>query len=202
MPAAKPFEDTNSPSSSGPTRGRSKGKGKDKGQQPSSPENETLNPVAATPSLDGVATVNEMIATPLRDLLTGIPEAGIATNFVWLNLRDSLLKGRRGSALWDEVVDFKPSDGDELYAPENITTESITASSGNISKLVAGQINAKALKGKAFLANSAAAFTCDGFDGLFVVFNDSLAGYQPNSDSLLFLKGFGFTASETSIAVN
>jgi len=198
MPANKPFDDSDPSSIPTPGRGRSKGKGK----QPSSTETQTLNTVAATDSLDGVATVKEMIATPVRDLLTGISDAGIATNFVWQNLGDSLLKGRGNSVLWDEVVDFKPSEGDELYAPENITTENISAPSGNISKLVAGQINAKGLKGKSFLANSAAAFTCDGFNGLFVVFNDARAGYQPNSDSLLFLKDFRFSTIETSIKVN
>ena len=201
MPASEPFADNTAPSGSGHGHGDGHGRGKGKDKPPSTPTTD-FNVVPATPSLDGVATVQEMIATPLRDLLTGIPQAGISTNFVWLNLSDSRLKGRRGAALWDQVVDFKGSEGDELYAPESITTESISASSGHISKLVPGQINAKALKGKAFLADSAAAFTCDGYDGLFVVFNDPRAGYQAESDSLLFLKDFRFSASEPAIAVN
>ena len=120
MPASEPFADNTAPSSSGhghgDGHGRSSsdtaspkgraGRGKGKDKPPSTPTTD-FNVVPATPSLDGVATVQEMIATPLRDLLTGIPQAGISTNFVWLNLSDSRLKGRRGAALWDQVVELQ-----------------------------------------------------------------------------------------------
>ena len=134
----------------------------------------------------------EAVATTQPDKLTGLFGGGpVKTAYTWLSLGDSLLKVR-GRAAYDIVDQFK--SGDVLVAPASITTTSITASNGTINKPVAGQINAKVLNKTTFLANSAAAFTCTGLDGLFVAFNDARPGYQQNSDTLLFLANYAITS--------
>lgn len=162
--------------------------GQERGKAPKrpSPGSDAFNLVPVTES-GVVPGTYESVATPLRDKLTGEP-TGALTLFAWENLGDSLLK-IRGRAGWDVVEGCTP-DVDALYAPQTITTTSINSSNGNISKLVAGQINSKVLSKDKFRANSAAAFTCTGFDGLFVAFNDGRDAYQPNTDTLLFLQGY------------
>jgi hypothetical protein len=178
-------------------RGRGNSKGSSSSNStPSASVGDDFNVVPLTPST-AVPGTFEAIATPLRDKLTG-ETTGISTLFLWENLRDSLLKGAGGGPLWD-VVDGYTSGVDILYAPQNITTTSIDRASGSISKLNAGQINAKALGGKSFQANSAAAFTCKGYDGTFVVFNDGLKGYQQNSDTLIFLQGFNLASGPLTV---
>lgn len=171
---------------------------------------------AAAPDLEGGFYVVE--ATAKRDLLnpgapapaeptdpavdptSGDPAAPAteqqqATLYRWNSRQDSTLKGPRRSELWDVVTNYR--DGDEIDAPEGITTTEITESSGSIRKLNAGLINAKGVGGEAFAANTARAFLYTGpnkdlQDGVFVVFNDNNPGYQHRKDGLIFLKGFSF----------
>ena len=171
-------------------------KGRGKGPKRPRPGTDEFNVVPVTESTVVPGTY-ESVATSLRDKLTGEP-TGSSTLFVWENLGDSLLK-IRGRSGWDVVEGCTPGV-DALYAPQTITTTSIPSSNGNISKLVAGQINAKVLSNSQFLANSAAAFTCTGYDGLFVAFNDGRDGYQANSDTLLFLQGYNLAAG--AVVVN
>lgn len=178
-------------------RGRSRGRGQGSSSAAKPPAvSDDFNLVPLTPSTVVPGTF-EAIATAQRDKLTG-EASGISTLFLWEQLGDSLLKGSGNRRLWD-VVQGYTSGIDILYAPQTITTTAIGQSSGNISKLNAGQINAKALGGKSFLANSAAAFTCKGYAGTFVAFNDGQDGYQQNSDSLLFLEGFALASGPITV---
>jgi hypothetical protein len=177
-------------------KGRGKGRGKDDTKP--TPGAETFNVVGSTEIPPGGTGVYEALATAQRDKLTGLLNGEkVRTTYTWLNLGDSLLKVR-GLAGYDIVENFtiNNTDGssDDLFAPQSITTTSIDTSNGNIRKLVAGQITAKVLSKANFLANSAAAFTCTGFDGLFVAFNDGRDGYQQNSDALVFLQGYNIAS--------
>ena len=183
MPSSATSEDHATSPSKG--RDRSRGRGSDDGGAGSSISG--LNVVINTSRGDGSF---EALATPLRDQLTGQP-GNVGTFFTWANLTDSLLKGAGRSVLWDQVVDFT-SVIDGLDAPANVTTTEITSLSGSISKLAPGLINAKGVGGANFAPNTAAAFTCKGYDGVFVVFNDGVAGYQQTSDSLVHLAGYTF----------
>ena len=191
--AASNSDDSTDDSSSALDRPH-KGQGGGKDDKRRTPGADSFNVVDATEVPPGNTGLYEGLATPLRDKLTGLFNgAKVRTTYTWRNLGDSLLSSR-GRASFDVVENFTvsktPGESDELVAPLSITTTSIDASNGKIKKLVAGQINAKALAPARFTANSAAAFTCKGFDGLFVAFNDARDGYQQNSDTLVFLKGY------------
>lgn len=125
-------------------------------------------------------------------------DASAPATYRWERLTDSSLKGRRNKPMWDMVTQYKP--GDLIDPPDSITTTEIYTASGNINKLNAGQINAKGVKGTAFLPHTAAAFTYNGpieayRNGVFLVFNDHRPGYQHKTDSLIFLQGFSFGSS-------
>ena len=128
------------------------------------------------------------VATAQRDLLraaTGTPKS----QFQWKQLSDSLLSGRGGSQRWDVVTGFD-SRVHTLRAPQSVNKTTIRTASGHVNQLTPALINTKGLGGTALKANSAGAFTCAGYNGTFVVFNDTRPGYQPNSDSLIFLDNF------------
>ena len=171
--------------------------GKGSGKEDKHPGVESFNVVNATEIPPGGTGAFESLATAQRDKLTGLFNgAKVKTTYTWLNLGDSLLKDH-GHAGYDIVENFtvnNPEGSDELLAPQSITATAITTSNGNISKLVAGKITAKVLSADKFVANSAAAFTCDGFEGLFVVFNDRRDGYQHNSDTLIFLQNYNLAS--------
>ena len=173
-------------------------KGRGKASQRSGLGTDSLNVVNATEITSVGTGLYEGLATTQPDKLTGLfNNAKVKTTYTWANLTDSLLTvhGRPG---YDIVENFTTSNAeggsDELRAPQTITTDSITFSNGNIRKLNAGQINAKVLTKTNFLANSAAAFTCSGFDGMFVAFNDARDGYQQKTDTLLFLQGYNINS--------
>lgn len=129
------------------------------------------------------------VATRERDLLTGMPDS--PTTFQWEELRDSRLGGSGLAKRWDKVAGFNP-ELDVLDAPDSVTPGMIEALSGEIKKVSAKQIRRLVLQGDQFAPHEAAAFTCEGRDGLFIAFNDDTAGYQPRQDSLLYLKHLTF----------
>lgn len=162
-------------------------------------EDPELNPVASQLLADGTY---EAVATARRDLLTGLgPEDTTATTFTWTQLSDSRLKGPKRRALWDEVTNFS-SERDVINAPEAIGSMTITGLSGSINKLVPGQITAKGVGAETFSANSAAAFTCKGYSGTFVVLNNGTPGYQHRKDSLIYLRDFSFEQGAEGAGIN
>ena len=157
---------------------------------------QSLNPVSNTPRSDGSYGA---LATPLRDQLIGQDDviggtANSSTVFTWKSLTDSVLKGPRNSVLWDRVKGFGSLD--KLDAPATVVTREITNLSGSVDKLIAGQINAKGVGAANFAPNTAAAFSFTDKEkrdtGVFVVFNDGVAGYQQKHDSLIFLSEYTF----------
>lgn len=158
-----------------------------------------LTPVTSQLLDDGTY---EAVATAKRDLLTGLgPDDTAKTTFTWTELTDSMLKGPRRRVLWDEVTNFS-SERDVINAPETTIPTMITGISGSINKLVPGQINAKALGADTFSAHSAAAFTCKGYTGTFVVLNNGTAGYQQRKDSLIYLRDFSFDQAPEGAGIN
>lgn len=144
----------------------------------------------------------EAVATAKRDWLTGLgPEDSATTIFTWPALSDSILKGPKRRALWDEVTNFS-SERDVINAPEAIGSTTITGLSGRINKLVPGQINAKGVGAETFSANSAAAFTCKGYAGTFIVLNNGTPGYQHRKDSLIYLRDFSFGQGAEEAGIN
>lgn len=144
----------------------------------------------------------EAVATAKRDWLTGLGlEETTPTTFTWTQLSDSMLKGPKRRALWDEVTNFS-SERDVINAPEAIGSTTITGLSGRINKLVPGQINAKGVGAETFLANSAAAFTCKGYAGTFIVLNNGTPGYQHRKDSLIYLRDFSFDQGAEEAGIN
>lgn len=144
----------------------------------------------------------EAVATAKRDWLTGLgPENSATTIFTWPALSDSRLKGPKRRALWDEVSNFS-SERDVINAPEAIGSTTITGLSGRVNKLVPGQINAKGVGAETFLANSAAAFTCKGYAGTFIVLNNGTSGYQHRKDSLIYLRNFSFGQGAEEAGIN
>jgi len=137
------------------------------------------------------------VATTQRDLLTAADPTQPCL-FQWTRLNDSVLYGPRGSQRWDVITGFNGST-QALRAPRTVRTTAIQAASGSITQLTPEQIHTQGLGGSAFKANTAAAFTCAGYSGTFVVFNDNRPGYQANSDSLIFLADHQFSASAITL---
>ena len=166
-------------------RNRNRGRNRDRDGDRSDRDT-TLNLVTNQESTTTPGTY-EARATTARDQLTGQPEA--PTHFIWDQLKDSVLQ-RDSKAWFDQVINFSAEDHDRLIAPSSVSTQPITQLSGRIRTLTPGQINAKALSKATFAPNAAAAFTSKEHSGIFVAFNDSRAGYQHRSDTLIWLKDY------------
>lgn len=148
---------------------------------------------------NGAGRIPIAIASIQRNLLSASPTAQKGL-FQWKALSDSLMYGRRGLMRWDVVTGFD-SQRHALLAPRSVNKTIIKATSGRINQLNPEQVNGKGVGGALLKANSAAAFTCQGFDGTFVVFNDARPGYQANSDALIFLENHQFNLG-TTININ
>lgn len=136
-------------------------------------------------------------ATPKRDLFTA-RDAVLSSQFQWKRLSDSLLVDQRGVEQWDVVTGFQ-SQSHRLKAPSSVISTRIPGITGQIAQLTPAQIASRGVGGMSFKANSAAAFTCKGYRGTFVVFNDGRDGYQALSDSVIFLAGHQFNGAAISI---
>lgn len=88
---------------------------------------------------------------------------------------------------FDAITDFKRID--RIIAPFSVATTTLEAILGNTTSLTSSAI-AVVLTPLTFTANSAAAFTAAGYTGTFIAFNDSRAGFQADSDSIILLQGF------------
>jgi hypothetical protein len=125
-------------------------------------------------------TVNTRDATSQRDRLTGINKK--RDQFTFSRREHSLL------AKYDTITNFEQLDRISIKGTRYRAT--LQETSGNrIRKLNAKQIN-KALGGRQFNPNEAAAFQVRGFKGTFIALNDRRSGFQAKSDSLIFLQDF------------
>jgi len=115
------------------------------------------------------------------DILTG----GGSTDsdlFVYNSFNESLLGT---SSSFDVITDFNSND--RIFAPLSVESVRLSRSLGNISPLVAMPISGL-LNAITFSANSVAAFTVTGQVGTFIAMNDGRAGFQADSDAIVFLK--------------
>ena len=115
------------------------------------------------------------------DILTG----GGSTDsdlFVYNSFNESLLGT---SSSFDVITDFNSND--RIFAPLSVESVRLSRSLGNISSLVAMPISGL-LNAITFSANSVAAFTVTGQVGTFIAMNDGRAGFQADSDAIVFLK--------------
>lgn len=132
--------------------------------------------------ITGNSNSNRLVGLLGADRLTG----GGTTDsdlFVYNSLNESLLG--TGSSL-DVITDFNSRD--RIVRPPSVAiTTRLSSSIGNTSSLTALPI-AGLLSTSTFSANSVAAFTATGRAGTFIAMNDGRAGFQADSDAIIFLQ--------------
>ncbi|MCT0231004.1 hypothetical protein KQ306_09100, partial [Synechococcus sp. CS-1324] len=133
----------------------------------------------------GNSSNNRIVGGLGRDTLTG---GGITDNdtFIYNSLNESLLSG------FDTITDYTARD--RITVPLTVETATLGSSAGNVLSLTGAAI-AGLLTTSAFAANTAAAFTATGQAGTFIALNDSRAGFQADTDAIVFLRGFTFSSS-------
>jgi Ca2+-binding RTX toxin-like protein len=122
------------------------------------------------------------------DILTG-GGSGDSDLFVYNSLNESLLGT---GASFDVITDFNGKD--RIVAPFSVVTKRLSSSLGNLSSLAATPIS-ELLNSTTFSANSVAAFTVTGQVGSFIAMNDGRAGFQADSDAIVFLKNYSVSAT-------
>jgi ELWxxDGT repeat protein len=131
-------------------------------------------------SIFGNASNNRIVGGLGKDILTGGGTTDSDT-FAYNTLSESLLSGH------DVITDFNSRD--RLLIPFDVETATLAASAGNIQALTATAISGL-LSTSTFAANRASAFTATGQAGTFIALNDGRAGFQSDSDAVIFLRGF------------
>ncbi|MFN9624551.1 MAG: ELWxxDGT repeat protein, partial [Cyanobacteriota bacterium] len=139
-----------------------------------------LSKFGARGVLTGSASRNRLVGSPHADILTG--NGGIDT-FGLQALKDSSLSGI------DVITDYGSED--RLMAPVPGTT--LTAVAGEATELSAAAIG-EVLTAAVFTPNSAQAFTVAGQSGVYIGFNDGVAGFDESSDGLLHLSSYTISA--------
>jgi hypothetical protein len=144
-------------------------------------------------SIIGNAANNSIAGLGGKDILTG----GGTTDrdvFVFVQLSDSLLLDPISATggYFDEITDFNRND--RITAPLSVETEPLTASLGTAASIAPAAI-AGVLTTAAFSANSVAAFTASSHSGTFIAMNDGRAGFQAETDSILWLRNHSISAT-------
>ncbi len=137
-------------------------------------------------SITGNESNNRIIGGLGRDILTGGGGATDSDTFVYNALNESLL-GRN-----DVITDFNSRD--RILTPFSVETATLTASAGSIQAFSVEAISGL-LSTSTFAANTASAFTVTGVAGTAIALNDSRAGFQMDSDALIFLQGFSISST-------
>jgi Ca2+-binding RTX toxin-like protein len=139
-------------------------------------------------TITGNSNNNRLAGLLGADILTGGGSAD-SDLFVCNSFNESLLG--TGSS-FDEITDFNSND--RIVAPFSVESDRLTSSLGNLSSLAAAPISGL-LNATTFSANSVAAFTVTGQVGTFVAMNDGRAGFQADSDAIVFLKNYSLSAT-------
>ena len=139
-------------------------------------------------TITGNSNNNRLAGLLGADILTGGGSAD-SDLFVCNSFNESLLG--TGSS-FDVITDFNGND--RIVAPFSVESDRLTSSLGNLSSLAAAPISGL-LNATTFSANSVAAFTVTGQVGTFVVMNDVRAGFQADSDAIVFLKNYSLSAT-------
>lgn len=128
-----------------------------------------------------------------KDILTG----GCVTDgdiFAFIELSDSLLldpiSGTGG--YFDEITDFNKND--RIQAPPSVVAGSITTSLRTARSITPEAIS-ELLNPSAFAAHSVVAFTVSSHAGTFIAMNDDQAGFQPESDFILWPHNYSISAT-------
>ncbi|MFM9104383.1 MAG: bluetail domain-containing putative surface protein, partial [Cyanobium sp.] len=100
------------------------------------------------------------------------------------------VSGTGGSV--DEITDFNSND--RISAPGSVATRLLTGSLGSAESIAPAAI-AAVLTSAAFSANSLAAFTASSHTGTFIAMNDSSAGFQAATDSIVWLRNYSISAT-------
>jgi hypothetical protein len=154
--------------------------------------------------LDGIGNQrnNTLTGNSSNNRLTGLLGADVLTGggntdsdvFAYTSLQDSLLG--TGQA-FDRITDFHRND--RLSAPPSIAKIRLTRSLGHAPALEEASITSL-LTTTTFRANSMAAFTASGYQGTFIAMNDARAGFQADTDALVFLQNYRIsTASGVAV---
>ena len=139
-------------------------------------------------TITGNSNNNRLAGLLGADILTGGGSAD-SDLFVYNSFNESLLG--TGSS-FDVITDFNSND--RIFVPFSVQSVRLNSSLGSISSLAAaplsGLLNATTLS-----ANSVAAFTVTGQVGTFIAMNDGRAGFQADSDAIVFLKNYSLSAT-------
>jgi subtilisin-like proprotein convertase family protein len=136
-------------------------------------------------SIFGNTSNNRIVGGPGKDMLTGGGTTDSDT-FAYNALGESLLSG------YDVITDFNSRD--RLLIPFDVETATLAASAGTIQALTATAISGL-LSTSTFAANTASAFTATGQVGTFIALNDGRAGFQSDSDAVIFLQGYSISSA-------
>ena len=136
----------------------------------------------------GNSNNNRILGLLGADVLTG--GGGSDSDLFAYNSLDESLWGAGNS--FDVITDF--NNRDRILAPLSVETDRLVSSMGNIMTLSASTI-ATLLSTSSFVANSVQAFTYSGRLGTFIAMNDGRAGYQAESDAILFLQNYAVSST-------
>jgi Ca2+-binding RTX toxin-like protein len=147
-------------------------------------DNDYLDGGLGNDTLNGGTENDTLVGGALADTLTG--GTGSDT-FLYSSLSESTVNAR------DVITDFNTGGIlDKIDAPSSVTSQVITASSGNATSLATiGAV----LTAAVFTANSARAFTVQNLNGTFLALNDGVAGFDSATDSVIQLTGFTLSAA-------
>ena len=129
----------------------------------------------------GNSANNRIFGLGGKDTLTG---GGGANIFGYNALTESI------RASFDVITDFKNTD--RILAPLSVESELLTASLGSIASLAKTAVEGL-LTVQTFTPNSVAAFTVTNQAGTFIAMNDGRAGFQQNTDSIIFLSNYSIS---------
>jgi serralysin len=139
---------------------------------------ETYYGEAGNDTLLGYSGNDTLIGGAGKDSLTG----GSGTDkFTYTALSESLL------ANYDVITDY--TSGEQIDAPSSIFAATLTTSIGTAASLSAAAISSVLTSG-VFGANSARALTVTGQSGTFIALNDTVAGFNSATDSIIFLENY------------
>ncbi|MCX5967291.1 MAG: Ig-like domain-containing protein, partial [Cyanobacteria bacterium] len=169
-----------------------------------------LGPNQSTLKLTGTKRINgtgngldnTIVGNPANNRIAGLGGKDILTGsntadrdvFVFFQLSDSLLldptSGTGG--YFDEITDFNRND--RITAPFSVETDILTSSLGEAETISPTTI-AAVLTTSSFTANGVAAFTANSHSGTFIAMNDARAGFQADTDSIVWLRDYSISAA-------
>ena len=169
-----------------------------------------LGPNQSTLKLTGTKRINgtgngldnTIVGNPANNRIAGLGGKDILTGsntadrdvFVFFQLSDSLLldptSGTGG--YFDEITDFNRND--RITAPFSVEKDILTSSLGEAETISPTTI-AAVLTTSSFTANGVAAFTANSHSGTFIAMNDARAGFQADTDSIVWLRDYSISAA-------